>query len=406
MRISLVDAGTGVTAIQPDSGWQITALLEAKNGHLLGIGVPFYPPIFPKTNITGYLVFSDPDQCPSFIQLGPQIETYLDYYCGGTPDPDYPGCVPVYWPDDPLWPGIDPCPPDPGDPAWDAWMDAFTASGLAWPKDETWVEFTPGLSLPDPVPIVSPVGFEEEEPVLWTWQPGWVKRPYGPDLGSVEDDVRYGSWRLLPGLVVLADHGPGVRVVPPGEADTEPAPGAFDRLSPTEAWNLAGFFTSAAYSLKGGHSETSVLAHLNVPRRLFTPVVQLDKHISNPVVDDLGVLCEEGDALYRLDGGPLTCFAGGLTHADVVLNGTVVTVRVFMVDGNAPDVLVDQDWDGDVDIQDALLMGLTPVTTQAATRFTQYHELECDYPYDFDGDGDAGGCVVGARPGGLTRPPR
>lgn len=405
-RLELVDANPGVIAIHPASGWQLSALLHVKNGHLLGIGAANYPPVFPGSDRTAFIVFTDPDGCPSFIELGPQVDTYADFYCSGEPSSLYPDCEPVYWPDDEAWPGIALCPP--GDfTERQGWIADLSDAGLAWPKDETWVEITPGISVPDEVPTVSQVGFDEEEPVLWVGAAGaWQRWSYGPDLGSTEDDFRYGHWRRLPGLVVLADHGPGVRTVAPGDSDTEPAADFFDRPRPAEAWNLAGFFSSAAYSLKGGVNATSVLAHLNVPRGLFTPVVLVDKEISLPKVDDHGTLCGEGESLYRMDGGPLTCYPGNLAMTDPLLNQTVVTVRVFAVDGEAPDVLVDRDWDGDVDIQDARLMGLKPVTSQVLTRFRQYHEIECSFVHDFDGDGDPGGCVAPARPGGLTRPPR
>lgn len=405
-RLELVDASPGVVAIHPASGWQLSALLRIKNGRLLGIGAAYYPPVFPDLDRTAFIVFADPDACPSFVDFGGQLLAYESAYCSDPPVEAYPGCEPPYWPDDPAWPGIEPCPPTDSDDYQD-WIDALTASGLGWPKDETWIELTPGIGVADQVPVVSPVGFEEEEPELWVGAAGsWTRWSLGPDLGSTEDDIRYGAWRRLPGLVVLADHGPGVRTVLPEADDTEPAADFFDLRRPAQAWNLAGFFSSAAYSLKGGVSETSVLAHLNVPRGLFTPVVLVDKVISNPMVDDRGRLCGEGDALYRMDGGPLTCYPEGLVMTDELLNRTVVTLRIFVVDGEAPDVLVDQDWDGDVDIQDAQRMGLRTVTPQGMTRFTQYHELECGFVFDFDGDGNPGGCVAPARPGGLTQPPR
>ncbi len=410
LRLELVDTqNPRVVAIHPDSGWQITALFRAKENRLLGIGVPYYPPLFPHTDVTGFLVFKDPDNCPSFLDFGGEIMAYESYYCYSPQTEAYPGCVPPYWPDDDLWPTGQPqcAPPEEG--ARTPWVTAISDSGVAWPKDETWVEITPGLSIPDFVPNVTPVGGLEKEqpPVVWFWNgDAWALTSVGPDLGSTDDDTRFGSWRRMPGLVVLANHGPGARTVPPGENDISPAPDFFDKLRPAEAWNLAGLFHSSTYSLKGGSKETSILAHINVPYGLFKPVVLVDKELSIGKEDDFGVFCDGTNALYRLDGGPLTCAIGGLSHTDQVLTDTVVTVRVFMVDGEAPNVLVDQDWDGDVDIRDAELLGLNPVSNESTTRFKQYHELECGIPYDFDGDGDAGGCVLGARPGGITRPPR
>jgi hypothetical protein len=185
-----------------------------------------------------------------------------------------------------------------------------------------------------------------------------------------------------------------------------PASDFFDRPSPYEAYNLAGFFGSATYSLMGGTKQTSLQAHINVPKELFTPIVLVDNKITNPTTDYFGVECVAGDGLYRMDGGPLTCRPGGFSNHDVILGETVVTVRVFMVDGVAPDVLIDQDNDGDVDIRDARYMGLKPVSNQQIFRFTQFHEDVCGPYFDFDGNGEAATCVLPTRPGDITRPPR
>ena len=206
--------------------------------------------------------------------------------------------------------------------------------------------------------------------------------------------------------MVIADHGPGVRTTPAMEDDTEPPTDFFDRPSPYEAFNLAGFFGSATYSLMGGTKQTSLQAHINVPRELFTPIVLVDNVITNPMTDYFGQECVAGDALYRMDGGPLTCYPGGFSNHDRILGETVVTVRVFMVDGVAPDVLIDQDNDGDVDIRDARYMGLNPVSNQQTFRFTQFHEDVCGPYFDYDGNGEAATCVLPARPGDITRPPR
>ena len=401
MRLNLVNANPWVIGIHPDSGWQMTVDMQVKNRELLGIGVEWFPPYFPRTDTRGFLVLDDPDHCPSFIPFSGQFGTFFTFYCSGTPDPELPDCVPPDWRPTLQSNGIDPCAGS---------VPAWLQESLLWEKDETWVEFTPGLSVTDPVgtgSIVPIEDTEEERPLLWKWGGGWQLAPYGPYLGTVGDDVGYGSWRRMPGLVVVADHGPGVRFNLPAAGESEPAPDYFDLIEPHEAWNMAGFFQSAAYSLMGGTRETSLMAHMNVPYGVFAPVILFDNNISLPTVDDAGVLCGTDDALYRLDGGPLTCWeGGGSRNIDPIANQTIVTVRVFMLDGVAPDILVDMDGNGRIDIHDAELMGYDPVSSQQTIRFKQYFEILCDYPYDFDNDGTGGTCVAGARPGGLTQPPR
>lgn len=409
VKIELVDTSRGVDGVQQANGWPITVLMTIPDGQLLGIATPSVPPVFPFADGTGYFVLDDPEPCPSFVSFDWQLGAYEGYYCQTPAYVAYPGCVPPYWPDDPLWPsGLPACRPEETAEAI-AWYLALTDSGLTWPKDETWVEITPGLSSPDVIPSICPVGDCPEEefgPLIWNHNGDWQLVQTGPDLGSTADDVRLGSWRRMPGLVVLADHGPGVWTTPPGEYDTSPAADFFDLPNPRKARNLAGLFGSAAYSLKGGTSKTSLTAHINVPYGMFTPIILVDNVISNPTTDDFGVECVEGNALYRVDGGPLKCQSYPFSNHDGILNETVVKVRVFMVDGVAPDVLEDQDNDGDVDIRDARFMGLKTLSNEAVFRFTQYYEGVCGPYFDFDGDGAAATCVLPGRPGGITRPPR
>lgn len=404
LRLDLVGTTYWVEGIQPAGGWPLTVSLQAKNWELLGIGTEVTPPTYPAAERTGYLVFDDPDGCPSFVGVGWQLQAYDAYHCQDPPSEVYAGCVPPYMPDDPAWPtGVPACPPEDG---WTDWISQLTDAGVSWVRDETWAEFTPGISTLDELGAIANAEDVEFRPDVWSGAAGsWTLQPYGPELGSVHDHITYGHSRRIPGLVIVADHGPGVRWVEP--VGPAPANGFFDALEPAEAWNLAGFVNSVAYSLKGGTGETSLLAHLNVPRQLFLPVVLADNNLEDDVETADGT-CDADTAggVYRMDGGPLRCYEEYFGTLDDLLFGTTVTVRVFMVDGVAPDILIDQDGDGDLDSRDAELMGYDPISRQETMRFRQWAEDQCGYRYDFDGNGNPGFCVAPARPGGIVRPPR
>ncbi len=134
------------------------------------------PPYFPKTDKRGFLLFDDPDHCPSFIPFGGQ---YLDLL---TPTiaparqiRELPDCVPPDWRPTLLSEGIDPC---------GGSVPESLIESLLWTKDETWVEFTPGLSLMDPVgtgTFVPVEDTEEARPELWSWGSGWQLAPSVPN---------------------------------------------------------------------------------------------------------------------------------------------------------------------------------------------------------------------------------
>lgn len=228
------------------------------------------------------------------------------------------------------------------------------------PQDETWVEFTPGL-LPAPA--------------------GCTGKPIGPCGESTLDSCGYGPNPLLPGLVLIADAGPGVIT------DEH-----FERLSPHKVRNLAGFFHSVAYELKDSRSRTSILAHMNVPRDLLQPVVMIDE-----AVDDR---CEEKDILARVDGGPEVCLS------DLE---QVVTLRAFIVNGRAPAELADQNGDGVVDSRDAEKAGAKLISGQAVLGVRQLPQMP-----DLCNDPDGGLQIAAAcrlfalppEPGAITDPPR
>jgi len=401
---ALVPSGNQ-TALQFGTGWALTLHMTAAEHRMIGIGKETYPPFYPGLDILGngddgWLVFKDPDGCPSFYGVGWQEAVYLDAVCGGG-SLEFPDCHP-----EPLTPF--PCPPE-----------ADLNDLEPWPFDETWLQFRPGVGVPDPDPAI-----EEPRPNVWEYHDGgWRIKEVGPLVGSVDDLIRYGRSDLLPGLVVLADHGPALLTTilnpfsqPPYALPwTGPGPTLstfFDSPVPLQAWNLAGHFNSLGYTLLAnenawpGWGRTTLTTQLIAQKELFSPVALVDRDISSSFVDDYGVLCQSGNSAYRLDGGPLTCVQAPINTMDEIFNDTLVTLRIFVVSGEAPDTIEDMNGDGVLDKKDVEAMGFDLITRQKTVKFHLYHQLYCGYKYDFDGDGEAGDCVYGARPGGITGVPR
>jgi hypothetical protein len=441
--LNVVGANPVVQSLQPGYGWAITLQMTVLERDIIGIGTPYGVAAYPPKSGPGFLVFDDPDSCPSFIpfQFDAQMLAYLTEYCPGQGlyPLEYPGCTPPDW-----RPYLDyDCPSDvPAGQDWSTLTAAVEATNpglLKWAKDETWVEFSPGVSVARWVPSGDPAkenGIQEVwVPEYYLCQPDdppgcvnglrWARRYVGPPVGTIHDPIRFGRSPRLPGLVVLADHGPGLITTPldpndePYDLDDPPAAPTpsdfFDRPDTVAAWNLAGLFNSVGFTFLAnadawpGWGRITLQAHLNVPPTLFTPVVLIDKDIDNPVMTG-SQLCgaEPGQSLYRLDGGPLACLdeLGSLYTIDPLINQFEVTVRVFLVDGDAPDIVEDTDGNGVLDIHDVRAMGHETLSFQQVFRFTQYHELECGHPYDFDGNGEAGGCVLAPRAGAITGVPR
>lgn len=407
-------------ALQDDGGFALTLQMSAWESKILGIGVEDWPPTLPGIQDTGYLVFEDPDGCPSFIAQGFQAGVYTALYCDGTP-PEYPDCLPEDWP---LSLPYD-CPVNA--PDYNAWLNGFLAED-PWPFDETWVEFFSGISVPAQVPPDE----RETPPMVWSHVADCVGYPpscttsfqlvgVGPNLGSDTDDTRYGRWDRFPGLVVLADHGPGLITrpldpnIPPYDAANPPNPTYsqfFDPPQPLEAWNLAGFFNTVGHTLQAdrdawpGWGRTTLTAQLIAPSSLFKPVMLIDRTVTIPFTDELGNSCLAGDSAYRMDGGPLTCVPHSVNWLDEFTNAELITVRIFVVNGDAPDKVVDMDGNGVLNLRDLEAMGYEALTRERKVRFYQYSQGYCGVEYDFDGDHQSGYCVFGARAGGITGVPR
>ncbi len=345
IEIRFVNGNGDEPLIQPNSGWPLTLSLTANEEKLLGIGHTGWPEdAYPDASSTGYIVFEDVDGCPSWVDVDYQKAHIRSLKEEG-------------------WARYERCLQPPPPP---------------WPKDDVWIEISPGLNLRDPKTC-------GDRPQLLTWarsrinpEKGYNSEPtsIGPCVGSENDGYGYGRSQRLPGLVLLADAGPGV-VTDEG----------FERLP--RARNLAGFFDSVAYELKDARSRTSILVHMNVPEGLFSPVA---------LVDD----CTKGrrgrEVRIRVDGAPEECVDDWGSRE--------VTIRAFMVNQQAPDSLTDANDDGIVDIDDAERAGLRLLSGQAVYWLWR---LPRQLSKDLDGDGDAmeeGDGPPPADPGTLTDPPR
>jgi hypothetical protein len=391
ITLKFIGAVDGNIQRETGSGWPITMRLTS-NGEL-GIGTPFRPPIFPRFQEVGYVVFADPDNC---FSLG------LGHTCAST--------------------------------------------------DETYLEFTPDLDLPG---IANPHGNPDRLIALTESGGGGSPRilafdvdthlndllvPYGPEVGGADtleyrcagpleyagpactqdsdcffdskcrllpvnaDGYGYGPDDDLPGLVLLSDTGVGLVL------DEN-----FNRPRVLQERNLAGLLNSVAYDLKDGSHRTTVLAHMNVPhgrqhdlrtggsssipsqlpRGLFTPMVLADRCVGT--VPACGTNFTH---IFRIDGGPQV----SMEDHDMLdlLNAKVVTLRAFVVNGTAPSVLSDLNGDGFVGAKDAVLAGYQLLSGEESVRFVGFYDDELEVLpllFDFDGNGDAVGLLV--APGGA-----
>ena len=358
VTIEVAGAIPNVVSLQTAGAWPLTLRLMARKP--LGIGTYTVPNVYPVDAQQAFVVFADPDACFSLSLAH---------------DPDVVGSVA--------------CPGG---------------------TDETYVEFTPTINLPDLVKRmvgkVMPARLGARL-MLAGWRsstPGDNSMMYsaGPVVGTDDgsactedggagcDNYGYGASPNLPGLVILSDTGVGL-VWDEG----------FNLERPGKARNLAGFVNSVAWTLNEriGWTSSTVTAHLNTPANLFMPVVRIDFN-------------QQGtdwfkNVAYQIDGAPWV-YGTSLTALRSVLNRTVTTVRVFVVNGRAPDVLDDLDADGVVTANDAELAGLTLLSHEVMFRFRTWHQ-EIDpalgIPFDTNGDGMQLPPAP-AGPGGIRDIPR
>jgi hypothetical protein len=336
-------------------GWPLTIRLTSNNE--LGVGTRAIPPVFPVEAVTGFLIHEDPDSCPSFSLVI-------------------------------LSPG----------PCFDA------------PVDETFLEFTNDtdqVGVPDGqgnhfrrIALTDSLGGGQPSMLVFDPQTGTNSslRGYGPRTSALNstdtlvqrcvnrfgignaacssdadctgptgptcetvplefDGKGWGADDDLPGLVLLANTGPSLVL---DQNFDFPA-------GPKQTRNSAGFLTSVAWELNDSTKHSNVVAHMNVPDRLFQPVVQFDSCVGAPPTVPNGP-CGSPN-LFRVDGGPET--------ADISqLPNRVTTIRIFVVNGTAPSILSDLDGNGVVDSKDAVLAGYTLISKETTVRLRTFSQDE------------------------------
>jgi hypothetical protein len=362
LPVDLEVVGTKATAvaIATKRDWPLTVRLRGNNA--LGFGVPtdiLLEP-FPNSARTGFLVFSDPDGCGSWLD--------------------------GYWHNPDLNPGC--------------------AKSYPYPFDETWVELTPTIDLAglikgggDPLP-----GTQEIHLGVGTPNPSNIT--VGPFVGddTTNDNYGFGHDNNLPGLVVLSDRGVGLVY------DNN-----FQRTSPLKARNLAGLGNAVSYILNDKLPTSDSLQtgqpviewHMNVPGGLMGPLRLWDQCVGTISTGPNGETLCSGGELTRVDGGP---DPGSLDNVVTTLRFFVVNVnKTHNTDTNANPILMDpplpidelEDMNGDgiVSAADARRAGYMLLSDEVVV---QVRVLGLDHvPHFADLDGNGTSFLHYVIPGGI-----
>lgn len=390
-------SSNGGLPLLSESGWPITIRLniELPEGELF----PAYAvaPNFPVYGDWGFLIFDDPDGC-----LNPPAPGWTVNF--GDPD-----CTVPPAPSDEtyleFWPDVDIAGAEDFAGNADRQMDLLDSNSSGGPEFDSW-------NLIDN--SVHPCTPDTEDPDC---------EMFGPDTGGeITDGYGIGANDDLTGLVAIAEYGIGKTYAEP----------SFDQTVPFGARNLAGLFSSVSYDLsdlekskgKPPHQTSEyvrIWAHLTMPQNVVRHLIQYDACVGNitwadPPANTTIDSCD-GDDLWRVDGGPIETPPINYGRPDAaaidLLESTVFELRAFLLAGQAPNVLMDQNGDGTVDSEDAEQAGYTVLSNEDSIEFLQVSQVICHGGgqsavfYDLDGNGETAieiACPAG--PGDLTRPPR
>lgn len=361
------------------SGWLLSIELTMKDD--LGIAAENLGslPVFPLAGDTGFVVFSDPDACLVLDSRDPQ-----------------PGSWSI--------PTGQACYDDEG-------------NLVVTESDETYFEFTvdqDALGVADdignPGRIAALAGVASGRPII---NPaggmpsviGPFTRQFDSNGEEIVDSYGYGADDDVPGLVVVAPHGPGIVYQDDGIASV-----------PLSLRNLAGFASAVSYTLNNKNKKTSVNVQFIMPSYLIAPVVVADDEVSGPPGTPAVLWRVDGDAQSRsaedVLGQPVTMtYESGYPQ---LVGQTVYTVSVMAVSGVAPDVITDMDGDNEIDHHDLEIMGFEVLGKAESVSFKAFPAHACfggsgeNTVYaDLDGNGVAVtqvNCPAGS--GGVSKPPR
>jgi hypothetical protein len=356
--IDVPGTNDGTVSTQVTSGWPLTIRLYGNKE--LGIGVDGFIELspFPHRGRKGFLVFTDPDGCHSWVEsppgpvCPPPDELLLEF----TPDVDSPGI-----------------------------KDFANGGTLGAGQILNLFDFNTGENNLA-TPAGPRVGIPDE---------------HFPEQSNADDGYGWGHNDDLPGLVVLYDTGAGLVWNPD-----------FTLASPLQARNVAGLFHSISYFLNDAlptsanpYGRTVIEAQMNVPDHLFQPIFLFDNCVG--VITE-GV-CDASNNQVQIDGVVHT-YGAPFSNTLVSLLDRVISIRIFVVNGQAPDVLADEDGNGIVDAADAKMAGYTLLSGQKIVQVKIYYQasdlITAFGLKDLDGNGEVGGVPAPGGIGGLSGVPR
>lgn len=381
--VKKVDEDQSVSPSVSFSGWSLSIELTMQDE--LGIASEGLgePPVFPLAGDTGFVIFADPDNCLVLDSMGSEP--------GSWSFPSGPGCF----------------------------DDDFNL--VVTESDETYFEFTVDAdalgvhdTIGNPQRIAALAGAASGRPIInpesgipsqigpFTRQFEVIEDEPGPEI---VDSYGYGADDDIPGLVVVARHGPGIVYEDNGLA-----------AMPMTLRNLAGFANSVSYILNNGKTKTAINVQFTLPSYLIAPVVIADDDVFGPP--------GAPTVLWRVDGASQSQPAEDILGAPVattfetgyprLVGHSIYVVSAMAVSGVAPDQVVDMNGDNDIDHHDLELMGFEVLAKAKSVGFKTFPAQAChggsgmNTVYaDLDGNGGATAplnCPAGS--GSLSKPPR